>query len=206
MSNGPDGGLKKCQLLAHAINNEPLSTSLLGNEKEPNVFNSIFNKLDGISLHQIANETYVVSLAVLKNWINVTTGRSPTEFPCQQPQKQDEAYAAYMHPNKNELSCSAMTQGKERSKHPAVEQLAMIGTRLAIPEQDHRKSAGPAPINVPSKERRQGVPTPPRSSSNVNRTNSRGQDCCRHPHTSGSVSRVCSKLPRHPTVDHLCRR
>ena len=70
------------------INNEPLSTSLLVDEKEPNVFNNIIHKRDGAS--QIANETKMVSLAVLENWVNVTASRSPTKIPNQQPQRQDE--------------------------------------------------------------------------------------------------------------------
>ena len=53
------------------INNEPLSTRLLGNEKEPNVFNSIFNRINGASF---------VSPAVLDNWINVAAGRPQTGF------------------------------------------------------------------------------------------------------------------------------
>ena len=32
-----------------------------------------------------------------------------------------------------------MTQGKELLRHSVVEQLAMMGTRLAIPEQDRQK-------------------------------------------------------------------
>ena len=60
--------------------NEPLSTSPLGNEKETNVLNSVLNKLDGTSLNQIANETHVVSLGVLENWINVTTDWSQPGF------------------------------------------------------------------------------------------------------------------------------
>ena len=45
-----------------------------------------------------------------------------------------------MHPNKNELSCSEVTQGDELLRHPVVNQLAMTGTLLAIPKQDHQKS------------------------------------------------------------------
>ena len=70
---------------------------------------SIFDKTDGTSLNQIADETHVVSPAVLENWINVETGPGPTRT-CQQPQKQDAALAAYTHPGKYELRCSAMTQ------------------------------------------------------------------------------------------------
>ena len=64
------------------INNEPLSPNLLGSEKETNVFNSVFRKRDGASTNQIPNETNIGSPAV------------PVRFPCQQPQKQDEACAA----------------------------------------------------------------------------------------------------------------
>ena len=84
------------------INDEPLSPDLLGYEKEPNVFNSIFHKRDGASLHQIENETNIVSPAVLEN---------PAGLPCQQPQNQDEAYDACTYLGKHELSCSAMTHG-----------------------------------------------------------------------------------------------
>ena len=69
-------------------------------------------------------KTNTVSSAVLEDWVNVT-----------------EAYAAYTHPYKNELSYPAVTQkSKELLRHPVVEQLVMIGTRLAIPEQGHQKS------------------------------------------------------------------
>ena len=56
------------------INNELPSTSLLGDQKEPNVFNNSLNKPNGTSYQQIANEPRVVTLAVLENWINITTG------------------------------------------------------------------------------------------------------------------------------------
>ena len=39
----------------------------------------------------------------------------------------------FTHPSENELSHGAVTQSKELLKHSVVEQLAMIGTRLAIP-------------------------------------------------------------------------
>ena len=60
------------------INNDPLRTRLLGNEKEPNVLNSIFHKRDGANFNQIANETNIVSPALQENWINVPTSRSQT--------------------------------------------------------------------------------------------------------------------------------
>ena len=66
--------------------------------------------------------------------------RNDSRFPCQQPQKQDETCAHYMYPCLNELSYSDVTPRKELFKHPVVEQLAMTGTRLAIPEQGHQKS------------------------------------------------------------------
>ena len=66
-------------------------------------------------------------------------GLVPTGFQCQQPQKQHEEYAAYTHPSMNDLSYSAVTQSKKLLRHPVVEQLAMIGTRLAIP--------GPSEVN-----------------------------------------------------------
>ena len=117
------------------FNDEPLSTSLLGNEKEPNAFNSISNRLDGTC------EPNLRSVAGCAGKLDQRYGRPlPARFPHQQPQKQDEAHAAYTHPCKNELSCSAVTQGKKLLRHPVVEQLAMIETRLAITEQDHRKS------------------------------------------------------------------
>ena len=59
------------------ISGGPLSTSLLGNETETNLLNSIFNKPDDSSFNEIANETHVVSPAVLENRVNVTDG------PCQ---------------------------------------------------------------------------------------------------------------------------
>ena len=64
-----------------SINDEPLSTSLVDNEREANVFNNIPNKHDGLSFHQIPDETHAVMLAVLENWIDVTTG----VLQCQQP-------------------------------------------------------------------------------------------------------------------------
>ena len=54
---------------------------------------------------------------------------APTRFPSQQPQKQDEAHAAKTYPCKNELICSAVTQGEELLMQPVVEQLAMTGSR-----------------------------------------------------------------------------
>ena len=53
---------QKMSIACTRIKNEPLSTSLLGNEKEPNVLKSILNKIDGASFNQIANETNMVSL------------------------------------------------------------------------------------------------------------------------------------------------
>ena len=97
--------------------------------KKTNVFNSRFNKPDGSNKNQIANETHVLSPAVLENCINISTDRSQPGFPCRQPRKQDEAYAAYTNPDENELSHSAVTQGKELVRHPVVEQLATIGKR-----------------------------------------------------------------------------
>ena len=45
----------KMSVACTSINDEPLSTNLLGNEKETNMFNSIFNKPEGNSFNQIAN-------------------------------------------------------------------------------------------------------------------------------------------------------
>ena len=129
MRDGPDGGLKKCRLLAHASENEPLSTSLFGDGEETNVFHSRFNKPDGTSLHQITNETHIVTPVVLGRLVQRNGRPVPTGFPCQQPQRHDEAHAACTHPNKNEPSYSAVTQGNELLRHPVVEQLAMVGIR-----------------------------------------------------------------------------
>ena len=79
-------------------------------EKETSVFNNILNKPDGTSLDQVANETHIVSPTVLENRIHISTDRAQPKFPCQQPQKQDDAYAAYPYPGKNEPSCSGVTQ------------------------------------------------------------------------------------------------
>ena len=68
---GPDGGFKKMSVARKRINNEFQSPSFLGN-----VFNIIFDNPDGTSLDQIPKETHVASPAVLKNWIDVTTGWS----------------------------------------------------------------------------------------------------------------------------------
>ena len=56
------------------INDEPLSPSLVGNEKETNVFNSRFIKPDG-SLHQVTNEIHAVT-QVLEIWMHVPTRTS----------------------------------------------------------------------------------------------------------------------------------
>ena len=56
------------------INDEPLSSNVLGNEEEPNVLNSSLHKPDGTSFSE-THETHVVTPAVLENWINVTAGR-----------------------------------------------------------------------------------------------------------------------------------
>ena len=139
-SKSPVGGFQKMSVACMCINNEPVSPSLLGNEEETNVFNSRFNKHDGTSFHQIQSKT-PRSDASCAGKLDQRVGRPVSVgFPCQQPQKQDEAHAACTHPSNNELSCSAMTQDKELLRHPVVEQLAMIGTRLAIPEQDHQAS------------------------------------------------------------------
>ena len=54
------------------INNESLSTSLLGNEKETDVFHNRFNNPNWTSLCPITNEAHVVTSAVLElehvNW------------------------------------------------------------------------------------------------------------------------------------------
>ena len=46
--------VKEKKIACTRLNHEPLSTSLLDNEKETNVFNSRFNKPEGASLDQIA--------------------------------------------------------------------------------------------------------------------------------------------------------
>ena len=140
MSNGPAGSPKKVSIACTRINNEPLSTSLLGRRKETNAFNSIFNKADETRFNHIANETHVVTPAVLEDWVYINDRPVQTGFPCQQPQERDEAYAADTHPSQNELSYSAVTRGKGLWEHPVVGQLTMIGTRLAFPQQDHQKS------------------------------------------------------------------
>ena len=47
VSNGSDGQIQKMSVASTRIINEPLSPSLLGNEKETYVFNSRFHKPDG---------------------------------------------------------------------------------------------------------------------------------------------------------------
>ena len=131
------------------ISDEPLSSSLLGNEKN-NVFKNNFNKPDGTSFNQIANEPRMVTPAVLEDIDHVPTG-----FPISKPQRQDEAYAALSHPERNELRCSTVTHGKELLRHPVVGQLAMIGTWLAIREAG---SEQPPVARLPSNLRRAASP------------------------------------------------
>ena len=83
-----------------SINNEPLSTSLLGKKEEINVLNSVFDKTDGTSLDQIADQTHTVAPAVLENWINSTDGRPQTGFNVTNLRNRNEAYAGYTHPSK----------------------------------------------------------------------------------------------------------
>ena len=119
------------------INDEPLSPSLLRNEEKTNVFNSRFNKLHATSIHQITDKTHFGTPTVLENWINTSTGQSRSGLHVSDL----EAYAAFTHPSKNELSFPAVTQRKVRSflRHPVVEQLAKTATWFAIPEH-HQKS------------------------------------------------------------------
>ena len=115
------------------INNEPLSTSFLGNEQETNVFNCSLNKPGGTSSHVIADETRVVTDAGCAGKLDQRSDRLvPTGIPCQQPQKQDEAYAADTHPGK-ELSYSAVTRGYELSRHPVVEQTRNVWNTVSDP-------------------------------------------------------------------------
>ena len=65
------------------ISNEPLSSIVVDNEEKTDVFNSLFDKPHGTSLHQITDKTQVVNPAVLENPINVG-------FPFQQLQEQYE--------------------------------------------------------------------------------------------------------------------
>ena len=59
---------------------EKQKTSLPGNDKETNVFKSIFNRPDGTSFNHIANETHEVSPTGLEKWINVTTSLVPNHI------------------------------------------------------------------------------------------------------------------------------
>ena len=105
------------------INNEPLCTSLLGDEKKR------------AQLASSRKETEPPLKLGQRNGRPVPTG-----FPNQQRQRQDEAYASCTHPSENKLCYSAVTRGKLLLRHPVVEQLARIGTRQAIPQQGHQKS------------------------------------------------------------------
>ena len=117
-----------------SINNELPSTSLLGNEQETNVFNCSLNKPGGTSSHAIADETHVVTDAGCARKLDQRSDRLvPTGFPCQQPQKQDEAHAADTHPGKKELSYSAVTRGYELSRHPVVEQTRNVWNTVSDP-------------------------------------------------------------------------
>ena len=105
-------GFKKKSFACTRIKNKPLTSSLLGKEKETNVFNSILNKPDGNQFSpDQRTKHHIATPAVLEDWINVTTIQSQMGLPCQQPLKQDEAYAAKTCSGENELSCPAMTQG-----------------------------------------------------------------------------------------------
>ena len=115
----------KMSVACTSINNEYLSRSLLGNKKETNVFNRSLNKPDGTSFHIPGrNPRSVGGCAGKQNQRNGWT--VPARFPCQQPQNQDEEYAAKMHPGKNELSDSEVIQSEGLLRHPVVEHLMVI--------------------------------------------------------------------------------
>ena len=132
---------KKKSVACTSINHKPLSTSLRGNEEETNVFNSILNQPDGASFSPDHERNPRSDAGCAGKQDQRNDRPAPTGFTCQQPQKQDEAYAARTYACKNELSYSEVTPGKELFRHPAVEQLAKTGRRSAILEQDHQKSS-----------------------------------------------------------------
>ena len=79
-------------------NNETLGTSRLDKETA-----SSTNPIEQ-ALTTSRKKPALCRPAVLESWINVTAGRPQPGFPNQQPQKQDEAYAAYTYPSMDELS------------------------------------------------------------------------------------------------------
>ena len=123
----PRWRIQKESLACARIDGGPLCTSLLGDERARRV-----------QQHLPRNQHGAASCA--RKLDQRTDRLVPAGFPCQQPQKQDDAHAAFLQSNMNELSCSAVKQGKELLRHPVVEQHAMNGTRLTIREQDHQKS------------------------------------------------------------------
>ena len=108
---------QKMSVACTCINDEPLRPSLLGNEIETKVFNSIFKKPDGTSLQ-----------------------------PDRERNPRSDARCAGRLDRRHDWPVhvcnlsSAMTQDQEPQRRPVVEQLPMTGTRLAILEQDHQKS------------------------------------------------------------------
>ena len=115
------------------INHGPLSTSLLGNEKEPNVFNSVLDK-NRRNQPSPDRERNPQSVAGCAGEMDPRNGR-PVPAGLTIPATSETRY-----PGKNELSCSATTHGWELSRHLVVDQFAVTGARLAILEQGHQKT------------------------------------------------------------------
>ena len=115
------------------LNNKPLSTSLLGQRRRSQRVNSIFGETDGTSLDQLAIGTHVVWPRHRTKLDQRRHRPGPTGFQCQQPQKQDEAYAPRTYPCKNGLGCSAVTQSRKLLAHPVVEQLGVDWNTVSDP-------------------------------------------------------------------------
>ena len=98
--------------------------AFLAKKEEINVPNSVFDKTDGTSLDQIADETHTAAPAVVENWINSTDGRPQTGLNVSNLRNTTKHTLVKRIQVKNELSFPAVTQGKELLRYPVVEQLA----------------------------------------------------------------------------------
>ena len=113
---------RQISVACNRINNEPLSNSLLGHEKETNEFNSRFDKLDGTSFFQTTDKAKVVTSAVLEHSINVTTGRMAvhtltraTNSPGEEKRKEEPTHVQYWLWRKTRHACELKNRADRRT-------------------------------------------------------------------------------------------
>ena len=95
--------VSKMSIAGTRIDNEPLSTNLLGDTKVQHVQQHFQqNRRSQLYPHPERNPRSVAGCAGELDFRGDRPG--PPESQCQQPQKQDEAHAACTNPSQNELS------------------------------------------------------------------------------------------------------